>query len=516
MKRTFAHALILSHSSDGDLSGESHHGGSKVQGSMARFALLQDPQPFLHLVREAEIYPNNVALVSPERRLTYQELATQSARLAKVFARRGIKKNDFVNVSAAPDLQVIIGFALFALAAIGGSYPELVTADCSVPFDWLIGHDLQDGIAEERTIFIDHQLMEEAGTITDPLHLERYDDFGSTCRLIFSSGTTGKPLAVPYSVAITQNYAQAYSTCWTETQPFMNFVHFGSAVGYYDAFAAFASGATYFCPGTPAQNVRTIEENFIGSCMASPLQLASLLEAAQHRPGALKELSMIYTVGSTIAPNLARSLVDATGCKLGSAFGTTENAALLRGWFDAEGTVPFYETLPIDVEIEFVDEQGRVVPEGSIGEMRIRTPHMPENYLFAPSTNSSFRDGWFYSGDLGSFTSESTVELVGRSSDVVNIGGVKINLVDVDNQLIELPGIVDVATFDYVDAAGVPCIGVALVTGESFEKTRFTETFAISTRGLDPSHVMELDDIPRNQMDKPLRRELAELMKGTE
>jgi len=53
-----------------------------------------------------------------------------------------------------------------------------------------------------------------------------------------------------------------------------------------------------------------------------------------------------------------------------------------------------------EVVFEFVDDADAVVPYGSVGQMRIRTPHMPEGYLFAPPENDSFRNGWFYSGDL--------------------------------------------------------------------------------------------------------------------
>jgi len=107
---------------------------------------------------------------------------------------------------------------------------------------------------------------------------------------------------------------------------------------------------------------------------------------------------------------------------------------------------------------------------------------------------------------------DGTVNLFGRSTDVVNVGGVKINLVDVDHELMGLLGTEDVATFDYFDAAGAPRIGVALVAGDDYDRARFLEVFAASTRGLQPSRIIHVLGIPRNQMDKPLRRELAKLV----
>ena len=78
-------------------------------------------------------------------------------------------------------------------------------------------------------------------------------------------------------------------------------------------------------------------------------------------------------------------------------------------------------------ELEIVDHNDRPVPAGSEGIVRIRAtcqgaPYPPER----AAENTSFRDGWFYPGDLGRYETDGLLVLTGRTSEVINVGGLKL------------------------------------------------------------------------------------------
>jgi acyl-CoA synthetase (AMP-forming)/AMP-acid ligase II len=91
-------------------------------------------------------------------------------------------------------------------------------------------------------------------------------------------------------------------------------------------------------------------------------------------------------------------------------------------------------------EIEIVDTQGMPVAEGLAGEVRIRNGHMVTGYDGLPEeTARRFRDGWFYPGDIARWEPDGVLRLLGRADDVVNLGGFKLNLGDLDAAMVASP-----------------------------------------------------------------------------
>lgn len=78
-------------------------------------------------------------------------------------------------------------------------------------------------------------------------------------------------------------------------------------------------------------------------------------------------------------------------------------------------------------EVQVVDETGRPLPAGRTGAIRIRTPDMAAKYLDDDAAScTNFRDGYFYSGDLGAFEANGRLVLQGRANNVLNVLGRKV------------------------------------------------------------------------------------------
>jgi O-succinylbenzoic acid--CoA ligase len=97
-------------------------------------------------------------------------------------------------------------------------------------------------------------------------------------------------------------------------------------------------------------------------------------------------------------------------------------------------------------DILVVDAAGREMPPGTVGELWIGGPMVVPGYWDDPTaTAASFTAGHWHSGDLGSIDAEGYVRIVDRKKDMLNRGGYKIYSVEVENALMDYPGIVEAA-----------------------------------------------------------------------
>ena len=102
----------------------------------------------------------------------------------------------------------------------------------------------------------------------------------------------------------------------------------------------------------------------------------------------------------------------------------------------------------VDCEVRLVDEAGRVVAPGEVGEVEVRGPQVFDGYHDDPELNAAcFVDGWFRMGDLGYFDDAGELHLAGRVKEQINRGGDKISPSEIDAVLRTFPGVVDAAAF---------------------------------------------------------------------
>jgi len=139
---------------------------------------------------------------------------------------------------------------------------------------------------------------------------------------------------------------------------------------------------------------------------------------------------------------------------LQNAYGATETtspttlmpAGLTRAHADSVGVA-----LPC-AEIRVMNDDGRELPAGEVGELWIGGPMVVPGYWGnAEATAASFTAGFWHSGDLGSVDADGFVRIVDRKKDMLNRGGYKVYSAKVENVLLSMPGVVEAAVI------GVPC-----------------------------------------------------------
>ena len=120
----------------------------------------------------------------------------------------------------------------------------------------------------------------------------------------------------------------------------------------------------------------------------------------------------------------------------------------------------------------------------------------------AAGARSSVRDGWFYSGDVGSVSADGVVLVAGRTNDVMNIGGNKYLPEAIEEVALTCAGIRDAAVFLVPDKHGVEAPWIAVVRGEGHQPGELVSKLAARWSQLAGIRVVVVTEIPRNQMGK--------------
>jgi acyl-CoA synthetase (AMP-forming)/AMP-acid ligase II len=160
------------------------------------------------------------------------------------------------------------------------------------------------------------------------------------------------------------------------------------------------------------------------------------------------------------------------------------------------------------------------LPAGETGEILISGSSVPVGYWENPvETNAAFRAGWLHTGDLGHLDADGRLWITGRIKDVINVGGFKVNPVEVEKVLLEFPGVLDVGVVGIEGAGGLTSESVvaALVGGAGFVPdgallqahcTARLEKYKV------PVRFVSVDEIPRSNTGKTKRTELARQVAG--
>jgi acyl-CoA synthetase (AMP-forming)/AMP-acid ligase II len=115
--------------------------------------------------------------------------------------------------------------------------------------------------------------------------------------------------------------------------------------------------------------------------------------------------------------------------------GPTEGA-----WVQDEPALSTGRPLP-GVELQVVDEDGRVKPERALGEIRVRSPYNFVGYFNnAEATASAVRDGWYYTGDLG-YRVGAELFVTCRKKDLLIVGGVNVWPQDIEELAYAVPSV---------------------------------------------------------------------------
>jgi cyclohexanecarboxylate-CoA ligase len=351
---------------------------------------------------------------------------------------------------------------------------------------------------------------------------------GMTAQLLFTSGTTGEPKGVTQP---TGNLVRAAS---------MEIKHLG--LGARDAIwvpspLAHQTGFLYGMVlatvlGVPQilqsdwdakRALQSLSQHGATFVQAATPFLSDLVKAVEESGETPRNLRIFVATGATVPRGLAERAGRLLGADVCGAFGTTETCL---GALSAPGDEPGErwgsDGRALDgIELRITDDQGRVLPAGEEGNFELHSPTMFEGYLDRPDLTAEVftEDGWYRTGDLATLDASGFLRITGRVKDVINRGGEKIPVAEVEQLLFGHPAVEDVAIVAMPDErlGERACAFVALRDGAE------ALTFAGMRGYLDehqvakqywPERLELIGELPRNPIGKVQKFELRGRVRG--
>lgn len=345
--------------------------------------------------------------------------------------------------------------------------------------------------------------------------------------MMYTSGTTGKPKGVRRpTVSVASRERSAY---YAETARFSGFEPGARAVVtgpmYHGAPLAWATGwartggfVVLEARFDPEDLLRLIAEHRITHLLLVPIMFTRLLklpEAVRRR----YDISSLRHVTHGAAPcprHVKEAIIAWWGPIIYEQYGSLEiglvTGATSEEWLAHPGTVG--RPLP-GVELRILDDDGAEVPIGETGEVYSRIADQPDFvYEGRPEAKAEVvREGFVTAGDVGYVDADGFLYLCDRKKDMVISGGVNIYPAEIEECLLTLPGVRDVAVFGIPDdeygeslAAAVELDGVTSVSAEDVRAHVRSNLAGFKT----PRVVEFLAEIPRLDSGKILKRKLRE------
>ena len=164
---------------------------------------------------------------------------------------------------------------------------------------------------------------------------------------------------------------------------------------------------------------------------------------------ARRRLRLIRSSSASLRPKLMAELEQVFQAPVIEAYGMTEASHQM-----ASNPLPPRPRkagsvgLPAGPQIGIMDESGALLPQGASGEIVIRGPNVTRGYVNNPEANAkSFVNGWFRTGDQGSFDPDGYLRISGRLKEMINRGGEKVSPIEVDVVLMDHPAVQLALTF---------------------------------------------------------------------
>jgi len=471
------------------------------------------PSPYAPILFQSRLAPHATAVVMESGEISYRTFCADIEKVTRRLDEHALPADVVVSVDVRNQYLrwlAIIGLARLGIVSVSPTesakgLPVASFSLCDHPGDsaGTNGPEIEIGTGWLRS-----------QTDTRPLWRERRHDLRAPCRLVLSSGTTG----VPKKALLT------YGQIWARVRGnlgnyglnpstrFATLMGTGTIGGFMMPISCWATGgAVLLLPPQGPQPGRDFLGLHPNVLMMSPQQLAGVVGnlPRDHWP---REHVAIYVAGSSLPPALSQATRLRLSERLFVVYGSTEAGSVTMAHASAVDDQPGTTGVVLPTaQVQIVDESGRPVATGEAGEVRIRAEGMVDGYVEESDMGSSpFRDGWFYPGDLGALSGDGTLTIAGRVREVMNFGGTKFAPERIEQALASTPGIVEMAAFAIRGPGGYaqPCL--AVVRGAGFDEKVLRQNFSTAFRRLPPLTVLQIDALPRNEMGKILRTELAD------
>jgi 2,3-dihydroxybenzoate-AMP ligase len=501
--------------------------------------------------------PDKVAVIEGERRLSYAQLSEQVDRLAVELRRTGLQPLDRVVMQLPNGVEFVVAFlALMRLGAIpvmalrAHRYSEIrhfVDASGAVAymvpgvfhqFDYRqLAQEIQGACPTLTHVFVldgalpgQHalgELIARAESSPQPADRSLLDpvDPAQVALMLLSGGTTSLSKLIPrtHDDYVLNARLCAQAAGFDEQTVLLALLPLGhnynlASPGMLGVF--YFGGTLVIGHGMDGEQVFPLVQQHRVSVIPAAVPLITQWlnsdAAARHD---LSSLRVVQNGGARLAPELRQRIRTQWGATPQEIYGTAEGLINMTRLDDPDEVLLTSSGAPVcdDDEIKVVDDDGREVADGELGELLTRGPYTIRGYFNAPDKNAEAftSDGWYRMGDYVRKRGRY-VYAEGRKKDLINRGGEKISCEEVENLIFKHPKVQQVALVAMPDAVfgEKACAFVVTKPGEQLgfdELITFLKAERIASFKL-PERLETVDHLPTSLVGKILKRQLRDLI----
>ena len=379
------------------------------------------------LINNFNSFDNKIAIIQKGTSYTYRQLFNNIERIKKDVIKDKINPGEVISI--------LSDYSFNSISLLLALYQN---KNIIVPIATKIENEVNDRIEESftsKSILLDSNEFTVNNHAVDNPHqmIETLQNANSSGLILFSSGSTGKPKAMIHNFDNLINHYQDKKERSINMILFLMFDHIG---GLNTLLNILSIGATTIIPeNRNADDIcRLIQEYKIKVLPSSPTFLNLILMNNSYDKYELSSLRMITYGTETMPESLLNRLKGVfPKVKFLQTFGTSETGIANTSSKSSNST--FMKINDPDLEYKIVDN-----------ELWLKSKTQIIGYLNS-SMNGFTSDGWFKTGDLVETTNDGYIKIIGRSKEIINVGGEKVLPNEVESMILSIPEIEDAMVY---------------------------------------------------------------------
>lgn len=532
--------------------------GADVQARWRMQGLHTDERLGWMLEERAAATPTRVATITPTRTVTYAQLQEQASAVARTLIRAGVQPGEVVCWMLPTDADAIaVASAIWRIGAVSSPIvpiygvhevagvvaqvrPAAVITNAhgrvgSSGRTRALAEEIDEALATAQHRPRARLLVEGAvagwgsaaaegpGSLPDGVIPSGPED---PCLVLFTSGTESAPKGAVHSTRGIVHELRSCVTEWGVT--FRDRMFMASPMthitGLLQGFLipTRAGGASVLMDRWNGEEAVDLIERTRATYMAGATPFLRELLQGYAAAGADRSALVQYCCGgAAVPPDLVRAAGD-LGIAAYRAWGMTELSTSTlpseRDPLDARAETD--GPLAPGVELRIVGEQGEDLPPGEVGSLQLRGPEMFLGYLDEAANERCFRPGgWFDTGDVGTIGRDGYVRVSGRSKEIINRGGEKFSVREIEELVARHPDVDAVAVVAVPGGRLGERIGAVVVSRNEHLTTADLGAFITAlgvARQKQPEELVIVDAIPMNSTGKVDKRSALALFSAPE
>ncbi len=483
-----------------------------------------------NLLDAAEQHADRPAIKLDDHVLTYAELLDAARRMATLLQGLGVEPGDRVGLQTAnvPAYPIAFYGALIAGATVVPMNPLLKGREVRFYVEdsdakvIVAGEQMSDAAKEAaEAVGIEAVIVGAMGPDElpdDAADLVERDD-EDTAVILYTSGTTGTPKGAELTHHNMNTNARTSSETLVEAGPddmimgcLPLFHVFGLTCGL-NAAVVGGSCLTLIPRFDAGKALEVIGRDKVTIFEGVPTMYAGMLHHDDREHADLSTLRVCISGGSAMPVEVMKSFEGEFGCMILEGYGLSETSPVASFNHPDVERRPGTIGIPVrGMELRLVDDDGKDVDDGEVGEIAIRGEGVMKGYWQREdATKEAIPDGWFRSGDLATRDEDGYYTIVDRKKEMIIRGGYNVYPREIEEALYEHPDVAEAAVIGMPhDELGEEVgAAVALKSGKDVDpeelKAHVKERVAAYKY---PRKVWIVDELPKGPTGKILRREV--------